>query len=132
MLNATQVSELRPNSLKFSTLALEALYTTKVGSKSASSSSVGWMNMFLMKCACQATSTMKRTAIRVSLLAPQNASTTKSLLLESSFLAISLTAFHVSSVIGWLSFLYSSDVHHTVSLELSSTTMYLSLGERPV
>ena len=33
---------------------------------------------------------------------------------------------------GWLSFLYSSEVHHTVSLEFSSTTMNLSLGERPV
>ena len=33
---------------------------------------------------------------------------------------------------GWLSFLYSSDVHHTVSLEFSSITIYLSLGERPV
>ena len=32
----------------------------------------------------------------------------------------------------WLSFLYSSEVHHTVSLEFSSTTMNLSLGERPV
>ena len=43
-----------------------------------------------------ATSTMKRIAMRVSLLAPQNASTTNSLLLDSSFLAISFTAAHVS------------------------------------
>ena len=35
-------------------------------------------------------------------------------------------------VAGWLSFLYSSEVHHTVSLEFSSITIYLSLGERPV
>ena len=34
------------------------------------------MNMFLTKCACQATSTMKRTARRVASLAPQKASTT--------------------------------------------------------
>ena len=31
-----------------------------------------------------------------------------------------------------LSFLNSSEVHHTVSLEFSSMTMNLSLGERPV
>ena len=88
--------------------------------------------MFVTKCACQATSTMKRIAIRVSLLAPQNASTTKSLLLESSFNAMSFTVAHASSEAGWLSFLYSSEVHHTVSFEFSSITMNLSLGERPV
>jgi len=75
---------------------------------------------------------MKRIAIRVSLLAPQNASTTKSLLLESSLIAKSFTDFQASSVAGWLSFLYSSEVHHTVSFEFSSITMYLSFGERPV
>ena len=42
------------------------------------------------------------------------------------------TAAHASWVAGWLSFLYSSEVHHTVSFEFSSTTMYLSFGERPV
>jgi len=40
--------------------------------------------------------------------------------------------FQASSVAGWLSFLYSSEVHHTVSFEFSSITMYLSFGERPV
>ena len=77
-------------------------------------------------------SMMKRIAIRVSWFAPQNASTTNRRLLHSSLTARSLTVFQVSSVIGWLSFLYASEVHHTVSLELSSTTIYLSLGERPV
>ena len=114
------------------TLALEALYTTKSGSKFSSSSAEGLMNMFVTKCACQATSTMKRIAIRVSLFAPQNASTTNSLLLDSSFRASSFTEFHASCVAGWLSFLYSSEVHQTVSLEFSSITMNLSLGERPV
>ena len=90
------------------------------------------MNMFLTKCACQATSTMKRIAIRVSAFAPQNASTTKSLLLESSFKASALQVSQASCDAGWLSFLYSSEVHHTVSLEFSSITMNLSFGERPV
>ena len=39
---------------------------------------------------------------------------------------------HVDSDAGWLSFLYSSEVHQTVFLEFSSITMNLSLGERPV
>ena len=90
------------------------------------------MNIFLIKCACQATSTMKRTAIRVSLLAPQKASTTNRRLLHSSLTASFFTWAHTSSLIGWLSFLYPSLVHQTVSLELSSMTIYLSLGERPV
>jgi len=88
--------------------------------------------MFVTKCACQATSTIKRIAIRVSLFAPQKASTTYSFLLDSSFKAISFTVSQASCVAGWLSFLYSSEVHHTVSLEFSSITMNLSLGERPV
>ena len=75
---------------------------------------------------------MKRIAMRVSLFAPQKASTTNRRLLRSSFLAMSLTADQVASVMGWLSFWYSSLVHQTVFLEFSSTTMYLSLGERPV
>ncbi len=33
---------------------------------------------------------------------------------------------------GLLSFLYSSEVHQMVSLDTSSITMNLSLGERPV
>ena len=77
-------------------------------------------------------SMMKRTAMRVSLFAPQKASTTYRRLLDSSFFAISFTAAQASSEAGWLSFLYSSLVHHTVSLEFSSITMNLSLGERPV
>ena len=132
MLNAATVSELRPNSLKFSTLALDALYTMKSGSKFASSSADGWMNMFFTKCACQATSMMKRTESLVSAFAPQKASITNNLLLESSLTARSLQTAQVDSLIGWLSFLYSSVVHQTVSLEFSSITMYLSLGERPV
>ena len=75
---------------------------------------------------------MKRMAMRVSLLAPQKASTTYSFLLHSSPTAKSLTVFQTCSDMGWLSFLYASEVHHTVSLEFSSTTIYLSLGERPV
>ena len=77
-------------------------------------------------------SMMKRTAIRVSGLAPQKASTMNSFLLHSSLTARSFTVAQTDSLMGWLSFLYSSEVHHTVSLEFSSMTMYLSLGERPV
>ena len=49
--------------------AIEALTTVKSGSKSASSASLGRINMFLTKCACQATSMTKRTFSRVSSLA---------------------------------------------------------------
>ena len=42
-----------------------------------------------------------------------------------------LQASHASWEAGLLSFLNSSEVHHTVSLEFSSITMNLSLGERP-
>ena len=90
------------------------------------------MNMFLMKWACQATSMMKRIAMRVSLLVPQKASTTNRRLLDSSFTASSFTAAQVASEAGWLSFLNSSEVHQTVSLLFSSMTMNLSFGERPV
>ncbi len=90
------------------------------------------MNMLVTKWACQATSMMNLTAMRVSLLAPQKASTTKSSLPQSCFLASSFTSPHTFSLMGWLSFLYSSLVHHTVSFDWLSITMYLSLGERPV
>ena len=63
------------------------------------------MNMLVTKCACHATSMMKRTAIRVSGFAPQKASTTYSFLLHSSLTARSLTVAQVDSVMGWLSFL---------------------------
>ena len=49
MLKMAAVSEFRPSSLKFSTLALAALKETKSGSKFSSSSAVGAMNMFLTK-----------------------------------------------------------------------------------
>ena len=73
---------------------------------------------------------MKRMAMRVSLLAPQNTSITYSFLLESSSMASFLQAAQASLLAGLLSFLYSGVVHHTVSLEVSSITMNLSLGER--
>ena len=75
---------------------------------------------------------MKRTLRRELALAPQNVSTTYNFLPESSFTASSLRDFQVSSVTGLLSFLYSSEVHHTVFLLTSSITKNLSLGERPV
>ena len=76
-LKTTAVSEFRPSFLKFFTLAFEALSTTKSGSPYFSSSaSVGRMNMFFTKCACQATSMMKRIFRRVFSLAPQKVSTT--------------------------------------------------------
>ena len=90
------------------------------------------MNMFLTKWACHATSMMKRTAMRESGLVPQNTSITYSFLLDSSLMARALQASHASWEAGLLSFLNSSEVHQTVSLEFSSMTMNLSLGERPV
>ncbi len=90
------------------------------------------MNMLATKWACHATSMIKRMAMRVSLLAPQKASTTNSRLPDSWFWATFFILAHTSSLIGWLSFLYSSLVHQTVSFEFSSMTIYLSLGERPV
>ena len=75
---------------------------------------------------------MKRMAMRLSLLAPQNTSITNRRLLDSSWMASFLQASQASLEAGLLSFLYSSEVHHTVSLEFSSMTMNLSLGERPV
>ena len=77
----------------------------KSGLKLASSSAFGLMNIFLTKCACQATSMMKRTAILVSLFAPQKASTTNNLLPDNSSCANFLTLAQTSSLIGWLSFL---------------------------
>ena len=90
------------------------------------------MNMFFTKCACHATSIIKRMAMRESGLVPQKTSITYSFLFESSFTASALQASHASLEAGLLSFLNSSEVHHTVSLEFSSITMNLSLGERPV
>ena len=75
---------------------------------------------------------MKRTFKQVALLAPQKPSTTKRRLFESSFTARSLIVAHASSVTGLLSFLYSSEVHQTLSALKASLTINLSLGERPV
>ncbi len=90
------------------------------------------MNMFFTKCACQATSMMKRIFRRVFSLAPQNVSTTKSFLFDNSSTAIFFSSFQVFFVTGLLSFLYSGEVHQMVSLVVSSMTKNLSFGERPV
>ena len=66
--------------------------------------------------------------MRVSLLAPQKASTTYSFLLDSSSMASFLQASQASGEAGLLSFLYSAEVHHTVSLEFSSMDDELILG----
>ena len=75
---------------------------------------------------------MKRMAMRESWLVPQNTSMTYSFLLDSCWMARRLHSSQASLEAGLLSFLNSSEVHHTVSLETSSMTMNLSLGERPV
>src|SRR5574344_998803 len=100
--------------------------------KFANSSAVGRMNMLVTKCACHATSMMKRSFRREFSFAPQNASTTKSLLLESCLTAKSLTTDQHFASTGLLSFLYSSEVHQTVFSLVASFTKNLSLGERPV
>ena len=51
---------------------------------------------------------------------------------ESCFTALAFKSAQASSVHGLLSFLYSSEVHHTESAEASFLTKNLSLGERPV
>ena len=88
--------------------------------------------MLVTKCACQATSMMKRTFMRVPSLAPQKVSTTNRRLLESSLTALAFRSAQASSEQGLLSFLYSSEVHHTEFSEASFLTKNLSLGERPV
>ena len=70
-LKATKTSLFRPISFQLGLVVLPAFSTTKSGSKSTSSSSVGRMNMFFTKCACQATSDTKRTFMREFSLAPQ-------------------------------------------------------------
>ena len=107
--------------------------TIKSGSpKFFSSSSVGRRNMFLTKCACQATSIMNRTFSRVSALVPQKASITNKRLPESCLVVSAFKSAQTSGVVGLLSFGALGDVHQMVSRETSSMTMYLSLGERPV
>ena len=130
-LNAINVSEFRPCLAKSANPVLEAFTTTKSGVKLASSSVLGRMNIFFTKCACHATSMTNRTLNRVSSLAPQNASTTKSRLPQSWLVAVCLSSAQTSGDIGLLSFLMSP-FHQYVSRVLSSMVIYLSLGERPV
>ena len=90
------------------------------------------MNILVTKCACQATSVTKRTLSRLSGLAPQKVSTTNRRLPESC----SVTSFCADAPrslvsIGLLSLSPWSD-HQIVSRVVSSRTMYLSRGERPV
>src|SRR4030043_1963811 len=89
------------------------------------------MNIFFTKWACQATSRINLTAIRVFSFAPQKPTTTNNLLPLSCFAARFLQCSHISFGIGLLSETFAfSDFHHTVSLVVSSRTTYLSLGER--
>ena len=131
-LNATKFSEFKPCSFQFGLVHLEPFITTKLGLKSFNSASVGRINIFFTKCACHATSVTIRTAIRSFSLAPQKPSITNKRLPESSLVTMSFKLAQVSWVIGLLSFFAASEVHHTVSLVVSSKTIYLSLGERPV
>ena len=75
---------------------------------------------------------MKRIFRRVFSLAPQNVSTTKSFLFESSSAAIFFSSFHAFLVTGLLSFLYSGEVHQMVSFGRLVHHKELVLGERPV
>ena len=107
--------------------------TTKSGSpKFSNSCSVGLMNIFFTKCACHATSTINRTLSLVFSLAPQKASIMYNFLPESCFIVFSFNAFQVVCEMGLLSLTALSDVHQKVSLLWSSSTIYLSFGERPV
>ncbi len=132
-LKATKFSECSPCCRQSGLVHLAPFITTKSGSKSASSASLGRINMFFTKCACQATSVMKRTFRRVSALAPQNASTTNKRLPESWLPTSVFRCCQTSGESGWLSFLpVPLSDHQTVSRVVSSRTMYLSFGERPV
>ena len=113
-------------------LVMDALMTVKSGSKSASSASLGRMNIFFTKCACHATSMTKRTFKQVSLLAPQNPSTIYSFLPVSCLPTRSLSSPHTSGVIGLLSFFAPFPFHHKLSFVVSSMTINLSFGDRPV
>src|SRR5665647_2107802 len=85
--------------------------------------------MLVTKCACQATSMMKRTFKRVSSLVPQNVSTTYNFVAEEScFVTKSLQWSNTSGVVGRL----IVPSHHKCSSETASLTKNLSLGERPV
>ena len=106
--------------------------TTKPGLKSFNSASVGRINMFFTKWACHATSVTIRTAIRSCSLAPQKPSTTNRRLPESCLVTMPFKLAQVSWVIGLLSFFAASEFHQTVSFVVSSNTIYLSFGERPV
>ena len=75
---------------------------------------------------------MKRTFRRVAGLAPQNVSITNRRLPDNSLTALAFKSAHAASEHGLLSFLYSSEVHHTVFSLASFLTKNLSLGERPV
>lgn len=103
-LKATKFSEFRPCSFHCGLVHLAPFITMKSGLKLASSSSVGRINIFLTKCACQATSVIKRTLRRVSLLAPQNASTINRRLPESSLVTNDFKCCQTSTESGWLSF----------------------------
>ena len=129
-LKTTKTSEFNPCSFHLGLVTLEPLSTIKSGSpNSFNSSSVGRMNMFFTKCACHATSIMKRTFNRVSLFAPQYASTTYSFFLsDSSLITSCFNSFHISVEIGLLIF----PSHHMVFSVVLSLTVYLSLGDLPV
>jgi len=75
---------------------------------------------------------MKRIFRRLFSLAPQNVSTTNRRFFESSSVAMSFSTFQLFSLIGLLSFLYSSEVHQIVFSVTASFTKNLSFGERPV
>ncbi len=132
-LKAMKFSEFRPCSFHCGLVHFAPFITMKSGSKSASSSSLGRMNMFLTKCACQATSVIKRTLRRVSALAPQKASTINSRLPDNCWVTSPFRCCQVPCESGLLSFLpLPLSDHQTVSRVVSSRTRYLSFGERPV
>ena len=132
-LNATKFSEFNPCSFHNGFVHFAPFMTIKSGLNSASSSFVGRINMFFTKCACQATSVMKRTERRVSALAPQKASIINRRLPESCCVTSPFKCCQTSGESGLLSFLpLPLSDHQTVSRVVSSRTIYLSFGERPV
>ena len=101
-LNITKFSEFNPCSFQLGLVVFEPFITIKSGSPNVSNSKLdGRMNILVTKCACHATSIIKRTFNLVSGLVPQKASTTYIFLEEdncfnTNFLQLSKT----SAVVG--------------------------------
>src|SRR3989338_1846372 len=133
MWKAPKTSERRPYLAKSWQDVLQAFRIVQSGLKFFNSSAVGRINMFLKKCAIQATSVTNRTLIRVCRFVPQKPSMTYNFFPFSCLTEISLRCCQASAERCLLSEpAQASSAHHTLVREVGSSTIYLSLGERPV